>query len=71
MDSSVDRQLRRLARLYNVQPEYYDQAGKLVHSSPAGLSRILQALGAPVARSADIPEALRDRRLQLLEDCIP
>ncbi len=71
MDPSYHRQLRRLARLYNVQPEYYDQAGKLIRSSAAGLTRILQALGAPVARSADIPGALRERRLRLQQDCIP
>ncbi len=65
MDSSDMRQLRRLARLYNVQPDYYDQSGKLTHSSPEGVMRVLQSLGAPLARPGDIPGALRERRLRL------
>ena len=65
MDSSERRQLRRLARLYNVQPDYYDQSGKLTHSSSEGVMRVLQSLGAPLARPGDIAGALRERRLRL------
>lgn len=58
-------QLHSLARLYDVQPSYYDVTGARTGASTAGLLAILRALGAPVSTEADVPSALRERRQAL------
>ncbi|CEP66205.1 Glycoside hydrolase, superfamily [Moorella glycerini] len=58
------RLLYRLCRLYGVEPAYRDVEGKLRAAGPETLLAVLRALGAPVAGLADVPGALRERRLQ-------
>ncbi len=55
------RLLRHLARLYNVQTDYYDVFGRQRQSSAEGILSALRVLGAPVERMDDLPDALRDR----------
>jgi len=62
--------LRRLARLYNVQTQYYDIFGQLRQPSPASLTRILQLLGASMHKLDDAPDALRERRQALWNRCL-
>ena len=54
--------LAELARLHGVQPFYYDISHQRRSASPEALIALLRALGAPVERPADVPEALRARR---------
>lgn len=58
------RGLRELARLYGVQTAYYDVERQRKRAAPEVLVQVLQALGAPVAGTADGPAALRARRGQ-------
>ena len=54
-------QLEMLAELYGIQATYLDMAGQPRTSPPESLLRVLQTLGAPVARMADVDEAVRKR----------
>ncbi|MGH7847343.1 MAG: 4-alpha-glucanotransferase, partial [Candidatus Binatia bacterium] len=62
--------LRRLARLYNVQTQYYDIFGQLREPDPASVTRILQVLGAAIDKLDDAPDALRERRQGLWNRCL-
>lgn len=57
--------LEQLARLYGVQTEYQDVFRQQRKAGEAPLLRILQMLDAPVASLADVPDALRQRHLEL------
>lgn len=59
------RALRRLARLYGVQPSYRALDGAVRTAAPHALLLALRAVGAPVHRLADVSDALRLRRRQL------
>lgn len=54
------RLLHRLARLYGVETAFYDNAGRRRLASPQSLLAVLQVLGAPVERLADVSSALRE-----------
>ncbi|MEO8089945.1 MAG: 4-alpha-glucanotransferase [Gemmatimonadales bacterium] len=54
--------LRSLARAMGVYTRYVNGLGKSVTVSPDTLVRVCAALGAPVERAADAPEALRAHR---------
>ena len=54
--------LAQLARLYGVQPFYYDVAHQRRAASPEAMLALLRALGAPVERPADVRAAVRERR---------
>ncbi len=54
--------LAQLARLYGVQPYYYDVARQRRAAGPEALLALLRALGAPVERPADVRGALERRR---------
>jgi 4-alpha-glucanotransferase len=58
------RGLHALARLYGVQTAYYDITRQRQRAAPEVLLRVLQALGAPLARLSDVPAALRERRAE-------
>ncbi|HZD41936.1 MAG TPA: 4-alpha-glucanotransferase [Terriglobales bacterium] len=57
--------LQSLARLYNVQADYYDIFGHHIEPPADALLRVLRILGAPAERMSDLPEALRQRRQSL------
>jgi 4-alpha-glucanotransferase len=59
------RGLHALARLHGIQTRYLDMRDEWQHATPEGLLAALRALGAPVAGGADVPDALRGRRLEL------
>jgi 4-alpha-glucanotransferase len=59
---SERKQLRRLARLYGVQPSYYDMFGRLNDPPPEALLGVLRMLGAAVEKMSDLGRALRARR---------
>ncbi|MGE5302732.1 MAG: 4-alpha-glucanotransferase [Alphaproteobacteria bacterium] len=59
---SEREQLRCLARLYGVQPSYYDMFGRLNEPPPEALLDVLRMLGAAVEKMADLGGALRERR---------
>jgi 4-alpha-glucanotransferase len=65
MPTSPATQLRHLARLFNVQTDYYDIFGHRRQSSPQAILRVLQALGAQVERIEDLSDALRARQHSL------
>lgn len=67
MSSRDAAPLQELAALHHVQVSYADQSKKRRHASDASLLAILRALGAPVTNPKDVPDALRERRLQLRE----
>jgi 4-alpha-glucanotransferase len=56
------QQLRQLARLFGVQTAYYDVTRRRRPASTESLLKVLQVLGAPVGKLADVPDALRARR---------
>ena len=60
MPQAVESVLQ-LARMYGVQTEYFDATGAMQQSTPQGLLRILQALGAPLDTPDDAGDAVRDR----------
>src|SRR4051812_23357962 len=62
MGKSQVKGLRQLARLYGIQTEYRAVTGRLRAAAPEALLGVLEALGAPVGREADVAEALRLRR---------
>lgn len=57
--------LRDLAALYGVQTSYEDATGRRIETSPDSLLAVLPALGAPIDRLADVPDALRERSQSL------
>lgn len=57
--------LSRLCRLYGVQTGYRDMAGRLRRAHPDALLKVLAALGAPVRRMRDVPQAVRFRQGEL------
>ncbi|HXG51969.1 MAG TPA: 4-alpha-glucanotransferase [candidate division Zixibacteria bacterium] len=57
--------LRRLARLYGVQTGYRDVFGRRRSAAPEAILAVLRALGAPVDRLDQVPDALRERRRSL------
>src|SRR5262245_34793364 len=57
--------IHRLASLYGVQLDYIGADGRRHRAPEDVLLAVLAALGAPVARMADVPEALRARRAAL------
>jgi len=69
MDDGTKRTLTQLARLYGIAAAYRDSAGRLRQASPHALLAVLGALGAPVSSAADLPDALRRRRLELWRRC--
>ncbi|MGH7477405.1 MAG: 4-alpha-glucanotransferase [Longimicrobiales bacterium] len=69
--SAPDLALRRLARLYGVQPEYYDIEGRLRRASVEPLLEVLRALGARVTEPGDVALASRSRRLALWQRGLP
>lgn len=56
------RGLAELARLYGVQPFYYDVSNERRSASPEAILALLRALGAPVEGAGDVAGALRERR---------
>ena len=54
--------LRTLAAALGVHTRYTDGLGRKIVVAPETLARVCAALGAPVARPGDAPEALRARR---------
>src|SRR5262249_11176323 len=67
MLAAPERALHQLARLYGVQTTYVDIRGERQHAAPAGLVRVLRALGAPLETDADAAAAVRLRRAALWE----
>jgi len=59
--------LHKLARLYDVQLDYYNIFGHLVEPPADAVLRVLRILGAPIERMSDLPDALRERRQALWE----
>jgi 4-alpha-glucanotransferase len=55
------RFLHRLARLYGIQPAYYDMERHRHQASVEALLLVLRSLGAPVASLQDVPSAWRER----------
>ena len=54
--------LGTLARMYGVQTAFYDVEDHRQQASPEAVLLILRALGAPAETTADIADALRERR---------
>lgn len=67
---SARRQLRGLARLYGIQPSYYDVFGALKEPAPEVLLNVLRILGAPLAGISDVAAAHRARRQFLYQQMI-
>ncbi len=65
-----EKQLRRLARLYGIQANYYDVSGRLNEPSPEALLSVLRMLGASVERMSDLAGALRERQQLLFQQVI-
>src|SRR5947209_4978573 len=59
--TGANEPLIQLARRYGVQTSYQDNAGQRRDAAPESLVRILQALGADLARLEDAAQALRER----------
>ena len=53
--------LHRLARLYGIQPAYYDMEHRRHQASVEALLLVLRSLGAPLASLQDVPSAWRER----------
>ncbi|KAF1084393.1 4-alpha-glucanotransferase [Sporotomaculum syntrophicum] len=64
-----DNTLHQLSQMYGLQTAYRDAEGHRRPASNESLLAALQALGAPLARLADVPGALRQRRLELWQRC--
>lgn len=65
------RKLRRLAALHGVQTSYIDMHGNRCFASSDALFAVLQSLGAPLHSHADIDEAIRARRDQIIGEWLP
>ena len=57
--------LHELARLHGLETSFTDAFGKVREAGPEPLLAALAALGAPVAKAKDVPDALRERRRAL------
>ncbi len=57
----VDQGLLYLAKLYGIQPYYWDVTGVKRHASEDSLRAVLTVLGAPVGERDDIPQLIRER----------
>jgi 4-alpha-glucanotransferase len=62
---SEKRSLHNLARLYDVQLDYYDIFGRHIEPPADAVLQVLRILGAPVERMSDLSDALRQRRQSL------
>ncbi|MFN4259623.1 MAG: 4-alpha-glucanotransferase [Gemmataceae bacterium] len=69
--TATESALANLARLYGVQSSYLDVGGQRCVASPEALLAVLQALGAPAANLAEVPDALRQTRLGLWRRGLP
>jgi 4-alpha-glucanotransferase len=58
-------QLRRLARLFNVQTVHHDGLGQRVEPPPEAVLSVLRTLGASAAGVSDLAGAFRERRQSL------
>lgn len=63
------RLLYHLARLYGVEPVYYDGMGRYQQAPVDSLLAILRVLGAPVETLEDVPGALREFRQRQWQRC--
>jgi len=63
--------LHELARLYRVETRYLDVFGQPKLASPEALLETLRALGAPLASLSDVPQAIRERRLERWRNLLP
>jgi len=64
--------LDRLAALYRIETSYTDYRGQCRHAGPQSLQAVLRALGAPVEKTPDVPDALRARIQELWQSvCEP
>jgi len=64
--------LDRLAALYRIETSYTDYRGNCRHAGAHSLQAVLRALGAPVEKTADVPDALRGRIRELWQNsCEP
>lgn len=66
-EAPTKRDVRRLARLYGLETEYWDVFGQRRHSPAEAVVAVLRSLGAPVSRLADCHDAMRQRRIELWE----
>ena len=71
MTDLTDRSLREAARLYGVGIVSRDLDGVPRQASPEVLLSVLQALGAPVTRTAEAADAVRVRRLEAWRRLVP
>lgn len=69
MSGTQIRLLHRLARLYGVEISYPDYTGQHRYAAPQTLLAVLRALGAPVERLPDVPDALRARAAAHWQRC--
>ena len=60
MSNSIPSRLKSLARFYDIQTSYVDVTKRRQHVSPEGLLALLQALGAPLHKEKDVPDAYRE-----------
>ena len=60
---STHKGLRELSRLYDIQTSYFGMRKRRKTARPEALLQALKALGAPIELLADVPAALRERRL--------
>jgi len=66
-----EKDLHRLARLWNVQWTYEDVTGREREASPDALLRTLQVLGAEIQHHDDAADAVRSRRQSLWRQVLP
>jgi 4-alpha-glucanotransferase len=65
------RALRSLAKAMGVHTRYTDGLGRRVTVAPETLVRVCAALGAPLSRPGDAPEAIRARRASAKRELVP
>jgi 4-alpha-glucanotransferase len=63
--TTESRQLRELARLYGIQPSYYDITGQMKQPPLEAQLAVLRMLGAAVEKTADLAGAINIRRREL------
>jgi 4-alpha-glucanotransferase len=64
------RSLRRLARLYGIQPSYLDDRFRRIDASPETLLSVLRSLGAPLSGRLDFDAAAGERLIEHWRWCI-
>ena len=67
----LSAQLVQLCQLYGVNTAYLDMKGNLQEGAPEVLQAVLQAMGAPIQNSCDIPEAFRLKHLREWQTVCP